>query len=58
MSKDSNLIYWIKPYKPAKGEEYMGEAQLAHFRNILEAWRASLVDEGAQYRDSYARWFE
>ncbi len=45
MSKDNNLIYGIQPYKPAKGEEYMGEAQLTHFSNILEAWRASLVDE-------------
>ncbi len=27
------------------GEEYMNEAQLSHFKRILEAWRNQLRDE-------------
>ena len=37
--------YGFKPYKPKKGEEYMNEAQEAHFREILLAWKASLMEE-------------
>lgn len=33
------------PYKPKKGEEYMNEKQLAHFRHILESWRDELLSE-------------
>lgn len=39
------LIHGIKPYKPKRGEQYMGEAQLAHFESILKAWRSELTDE-------------
>jgi len=35
----------FKPYKPKKGEEYMSEAQLEHFTNILNAWKQELMDE-------------
>lgn len=35
----------IEPYIPAEGEEYMNEAQLEHFRNILQKWKESLIDE-------------
>ena len=35
----------IEPYIPKEGEEYMNEAQLAHFRNILVAWKQSLMEE-------------
>jgi DnaK suppressor protein len=35
----------IAPYVEKKGEEYMNERQVAHFRNILEAWKRSLMEE-------------
>ena len=35
----------FSPYKEKKGEEYMNEKQEAHFRNILEKWRTSLMEE-------------
>ena len=33
------------PYKLKKGEEYMNPGQEAHFREILENWRLSLIKE-------------
>jgi len=30
------------PYVPKKGEEYMSAGQLAHFRKLLEDWKAEL----------------
>lgn len=35
----------VEPYQAKAGEEYMNEAQLQHFRTILEAWRNQLRDE-------------
>lgn len=35
----------IAPYAPKKTEEYMNEAQQAHFRNILTSWRTQLMQE-------------
>ncbi|MBN1380032.1 MAG: RNA polymerase-binding protein DksA [Gammaproteobacteria bacterium] len=35
----------FEPYQTKKGEEYMGEAQLAHFREILLAWKRGLMEE-------------
>ena len=35
----------IDPYIPQAGEEYMSEKQLAHFREILVAWKKSLMEE-------------
>ncbi len=35
----------FKPYKVKKGEEYMSEGQLAHFSEILKAWKQELMDE-------------
>ncbi|CAA6828383.1 MAG: C4-type zinc finger protein, DksA/TraR family [uncultured Thiotrichaceae bacterium] len=35
----------IEPYIPTENEEYMNEAQLEHFRNILQRWKESLIDE-------------
>ncbi len=35
----------IKPYKQKKGEEYMSDGQIKHFREILEAWKAELMSE-------------
>ncbi|VAW53601.1 RNA polymerase-binding transcription factor DksA [hydrothermal vent metagenome] len=38
-------IHGFKPYKAKKGEEYMCEKQLEHFRDILKAWKAELMQE-------------
>lgn len=38
-------VFKMKPYKEKKGEEYMSEAQQAHFRAILEQWRDSLSSQ-------------
>ena len=35
----------IAPYKATKGEEYMNDNQVAHFRNILLTWKRSLMEE-------------
>ena len=35
----------IAPYKEKKGEDYMNEKQVAHFRDILLAWKRSLMEE-------------
>ena len=35
----------FEPYKAKKGEEYMNEKQLAHFRKILDAWKAELSQD-------------
>ncbi len=35
----------IAPYQEKKGEEYMNESQVAHFRDILLAWKRSLMEE-------------
>ncbi|MEM6300187.1 MAG: RNA polymerase-binding protein DksA [Pseudomonadota bacterium] len=38
-------VFGVEPYKPKKNEEYMSDAQLDHFRTILERWRDSLMAE-------------
>ena len=35
----------IAPYEESAGEEYMNEAQRAHFRDILLAWKRELMEE-------------
>lgn len=35
----------FEPYTPKKGEEYMNEAQLEHFKNILQQWKNQLMEE-------------
>lgn len=35
----------FEPYQAQDGEEYMNDAQLAHFRKILLAWKNSLMAE-------------
>ncbi len=35
----------IAPYQKKHDEEYMNEAQLGHFRNILLAWKRELMEE-------------
>ena len=41
----SGPIHGIAPYKPQRGEEYMSDQQLEHFRNILSAWKRELMYE-------------
>lgn len=35
----------FKPYKPKRGEEYMNDKQVEHFRKILLAWKRQLMEE-------------
>ncbi len=35
----------IAPYQEKRDEEYMSEAQVAHFRNILLSWKRELMEE-------------
>ena len=38
-------IHGITPYKARRGEDYMGDKQLDHFREILGSWKRELMDE-------------
>lgn len=38
-------IHGIEPYSPDRGEEYMNDEQLEHFRQILTAWKRELMYE-------------
>lgn len=33
------------PYQPKRGEKYMSEKMLEHFRNLLLAWKRELMEE-------------
>ena len=44
-SKTVDTPFSFKPYEEKKGEEYMCEAQLAHFDKILNNWKADLMEE-------------
>ena len=35
----------IRPYQSKKGENYMNDAQKAHFRSLLLAWKSELMEE-------------
>ncbi|MGD8312794.1 MAG: RNA polymerase-binding protein DksA [Gammaproteobacteria bacterium] len=35
----------IAPYKEKRGEEYMNDEQIAHFRDILMTWKRELMEE-------------
>ncbi len=41
----SGPIHGISPYKPRRGEEYMSDKQITHFREILSAWKSELIVE-------------
>jgi DnaK suppressor protein len=41
----SGPIHGIEPYKPRRGEDYMSQAQLDHFEQILSAWKRELMFE-------------
>ncbi len=42
---DTTSKLGFTPYKAKKGEEYMNEKQLEHFRQILLAWKQQLMEE-------------
>lgn len=35
----------FEPYKPRRGEKYMNDKQLAHFKSILLNWKSELMQE-------------
>lgn len=38
-------LHGFTPYVEKKGEEYMNEQQVGHFRSILEGWKKELMQE-------------
>jgi len=38
-------LHGFAPYRPKRGESYMGENMLEHFRQILLAWKRELMEE-------------
>jgi len=42
---DSTDLSTFTPYQEKSGEEYMSDAQVAHFRSILDNWKAELMEE-------------
>lgn len=40
------LSYGVKPYQPKDDEPYMSEGQAKHFRNLLQLWKAALLQGG------------
>jgi len=42
---DNTTEFRFAPYKMNEGEEYMSEAQLEHFRQILLQWKNNLMAE-------------
>jgi DnaK suppressor protein len=44
-SKTDASPFSFEPYPEVEGEEYMNEAQLAHFEKILNNWKADLRAE-------------
>ncbi|MCI0668484.1 MAG: RNA polymerase-binding protein DksA [Methylococcaceae bacterium] len=43
--KSEGALFNFEPYEIAEGEEYMNEAQIEHFRSILENWKSELMKE-------------
>lgn len=43
--KADNQFRNFTPYKEKRGEEYMNEKQHQHFRDILNNWKAELMNE-------------
>nr|VFK78067.1 MAG: transcriptional regulator, TraR/DksA family [Candidatus Kentron sp. SD] len=44
-SKVASSVFEFAPYKPKRGEKYMNEKQVAHFRAILNDWKSQLMKE-------------
>lgn len=38
----------VEPYQEKKGEEYMNENQVLHFKKILQAWHEQIVNEASR----------
>ena len=45
MSQNAIDDLTFKPYEAEADEEYVSDAQLAHFENMLKAWKQQLTDE-------------
>jgi len=45
MSSHAGPVPGIAPYDEKRGEEYMNETQVAHFRDILLTWKRDLMEE-------------
>ena len=45
LSSHAGPVPGIAPYTEKRGEEYMSEEQVAHFRNILLTWKRDLMEE-------------
>jgi len=45
MPESTAQLHGLTPYKEKKGEEYMNDKQLEHFRAILNAWKSELMEE-------------
>ncbi|RKZ35510.1 MAG: RNA polymerase-binding protein DksA [Gammaproteobacteria bacterium] len=45
MPESSTSVLDFKPYKAKRGEEYMNDKQVEHFRGILSGWRKQLMEE-------------
>jgi DnaK suppressor protein len=43
--ESTNFEAKFTPYEEKAGEEYMNDVQIAHFRNILNDWKAQLMAE-------------
>jgi len=44
-AKSANYSLGVTPYQAEDGEEYMNEKQEAHFQEILNTWKQSLMEE-------------
>nr|VFJ70298.1 MAG: transcriptional regulator, TraR/DksA family [Candidatus Kentron sp. FW] len=44
-SKTTSSVFSFTPYKARRGEKYMNEKQVAHFRAILNEWKRQLMKE-------------
>ena len=45
MPDNTAQLHGLEPYKEKKGEEYMNDNQLEHFRAVLNAWKDELMQE-------------
>ena len=41
---DDSLVHGIAPYRGRKNEKFMSARQMTHFKKILLAWRANLIE--------------
>ncbi len=44
-ANSAHKLHGFAPYKEKKGEEYMNEKQVEHFRQILNGWKSELMEE-------------